>query len=311
MRRMARIETKVATLALVIAAATVAACGGSDESSSGGGSSSTPEPAADGQLSQRDIVAQVRPSLVSIVSIPPGVKIPPDKGGRHGHASGLIYDARKGLVLTSDHFIEGAASIRITANEKNEYQGKPAARAQCNDFALIQLRPRPNNLTAIRFGDSSAVSPGDQVTAIGYLKPPGAKVATLTNTVGNVSAVDVPGSIHPTLPNLQSLMLHQAPLQLAMSGGPLVDDRGRLVGLNTYIDGGAGSKGGQWSAVTSNFVKNQISQLKPGKGSLYSGWENQHNCHGAMDRLAAKAMGLQHPPGSHSGGGAGHGGAHN
>jgi S1-C subfamily serine protease len=306
MRRMARIETKVATLALVIVAATVAACGGSDESSSGG--SSTPEPAADGQLSQRDIVAQVRPSLVSITTIPPGEKTPPDKGGRHGHASGLVYDARKGLILTSDHFIEGAASIRIVVDEKTEVQGRPVARAQCNDFALIQMRPRPSNLQAIRFGDSSAVSPGDQVTALGYLKPPGAKVATLSNTVGNVSAVDVPGSVHPTLPNLQSLVLHQAPLQLAMSGGALVDDRGRLIGLSTFIDGGAGSKGGQWSAVTSNFVKNQIGLLKPGKGSLYSGWEDQHNCHGAMADLAAKAMGIQHPPGAKGGQ---HGGAHN
>jgi S1-C subfamily serine protease len=183
------------------------------------------------------------------------------------------------------------------------------ARAQCNDFALISLHPRPRNLVPIRFGDSSAVSPGDQVTAIGYLRPPGAKVATLTNTVGNVSAVDVPGSVHSTLPNLQSLVLHQAPLQLAMSGGALVDGRGRLVGLNTFIDGGLGSKGGQWSAVTSNFVKNQLDLLKPGKGTLYSGWETQHNCHGAMSRLAAKAMGIQHPPGKKGGAGQ-HGGGH-
>ena len=128
----------------------VAACGSDDEPSA----DAKAKDAADAALTDREIVAKVQPSMVSLIAIPPGEKREPADGGRHAHGTGVIYDAKRGLVLTSNHYLEGASSIRITVNGKTAVRGRPVARAQCKDFAVVELRPRPRNLTAIRFGDS-------------------------------------------------------------------------------------------------------------------------------------------------------------
>jgi hypothetical protein len=129
------------------------------------------------------------------------------------------------------------------------------------------------------------------VSALGYLQPPGQKKASLIKTDGTVSSTDVSSEVHPSLPALPSAMLHQAPLQLAMSGGPLVNDRGELIGLDTLVKEGSVGESGPWPAVTGNWLKDWLAQLKPGKGSTYVGWKSEHRCHGALAELSASAMG--------------------
>jgi S1-C subfamily serine protease len=265
----------------------VAACGGESEPSS-----EAKAKAKDAALTDREIVAKVQPSMVSLNSIPPGETKEPADGGRHAHGTGVIYDAERGLVLTSNHYLEGARSIRVTVNGKTAVRGRPVARAQCKDFAVVELRPRPRNLTEIRFGDSSRIAAGDRVSALGYLQPPGQKKASLIKTDGTVSSTDVSAQVHPDLPALPSATLHQAPLQLAMSGGPLVNDRGELIGLDTLIKDGSVGTNGPWPAVTGNWLKDWLAKLRPGKGSTYVGWKSEHGrCHGTLANLSAAAMG--------------------
>jgi S1-C subfamily serine protease len=282
-----------AVLALSIGAA---ACGG-DSESTGDAKAKTD---TNEVLSGRALVAKVQPSMVSIVSIPPGVTREPADGGRHAHGTGVIYDAKRGLVLTSNHYLENAASIRVTVNGKTPVRGRPVARAQCKDFAVVELRPRPSNLTEIRFGDSDKVVAGDQVTAMGYLQPPGQKKASFIKTDGTVSSTDVSSELHPDLPALPSVTLHQAPLQLAMSGGPLVNDRGEMVGLDSLVRDGSVPDSGPWPAVTGNWLKEWLAQLRPGKGSTYVGWKSEHRCHGALAELS-RAAEVEHPPGAKPG----------
>ena len=254
--------------------ASVASCGGSDENSK------------QESLTGRALVAEVQPSVVSILAVPPGETREPYQGGRHIHGTGVVYDARRGLVLTSSHYLEAAGSVRVVVNGHTQVRGQPVARAQCNDFAVVALRPRPRDLTAIRFGNSADVSPGDPVTAIGYLHPPGQKEPNMIKTDGGVSSVDGGGRVHRVLPVFPSLLMHQAPLQPSMSGGPLVNSRGELVGL---------VESGPWAALPSNYLKKRLAELKPGGAHLFVGWEREHvRCHHALRELSDAVM-KSHP----------------
>ena len=280
-------------------------CGSSD---SNGGSA---QAGAEGKLDTPELIDKVRASTVSVVAQPPGETKPPKIGGLHAHGSGVIYDARRGLVLTSNHLVEGAGSIKVRVNERTQVQGRAVARAQCDDIALLALNPKPTGLVQIALGGDKKLREGEAVTSLGYLLPPDGQQRLLTAS-GAASALDVPGQIHPDLPALPSLVRHQAPIEPSSTGGPLVNDRAQLVGLNTVLEEGGD---GPFNAVSSRRVEELLGQLKPGKGSRFSGWGSQHGeCHGVMTELYQERLvshggrpGIKRPGGS---GGGGHGGGH-
>lgn len=257
-------------------------CGGDTADTSAESSPGT----GNGETARSDVIANVQRSLVAVTGLPSGEERDPDEGGAHLHGSGIVWKADEGLILTSNHFVENVGSLRIDVNGR-EVQGRPVARAQCNDLALVRLRPIPGDLQPIRFADSDRLRTGDQVIAVGYLRPPGSPAPELIATDGNVSAVDVQDTVHPLLPPLPSLILHQAPLRSAMSGGALVNEKGELVGVPTLVDTGQGGPTTQapFKAVTSNHVEELLGELRPGKGAVFDGWKDQHVCHGAMARL--------------------------
>ena len=282
------------------------ACGGSD-SFGGSGQSGAGE-----RLSTPELIDKVRAGTVSVVSQPPGETKPPRTGGVHTHGSGVIYDARRGLVLTSNHLVEDASSIKVRVNERIEVQGRAVARAQCDDVALLALNPKPTGLVQIPLGGDQKLREGESVTSLGYLLPPDGQQRLLTAS-GAASALDVPGQIHPDLPALPSLVLHQAPIEVSSSGGPLVNDRGQLAGLTTVLEEGGS---GPFKAVSSRRLEKLLGQLKPGRGSRFSGWGSQHGeCHGVMAELYEQKLvshggrpGAKPRRGSEGGPGSGHGG---
>jgi S1-C subfamily serine protease len=82
-----------------------------------------------------------------------------------------------------------------------------------------------------------------------------------------------------------------------MSGGPLVNDRGQLVGVNTLVPGSKTT--GQYAAVSSNYLERRIAQLKRGPGNLLVGWKDQHACHGRMLKIAGRVLVSHGAPGEH------------
>jgi S1-C subfamily serine protease len=268
---------------LVLVLAVVSGCGGdSGESQSQGSDTSS----SGDENDRTAMIERVKPSVVAVTAVPQGQNRSTDQGAAHSHGSGVVYDAKKGLILTSNHFVEQAVSLSVVVNGR-EVQGRPVARAQCNDLTLVRLRPKPAGLTAIKFGNSARVKSGEDVVALGYLRPPGSPAPQFISTNGGVSAVGVPGEVHPELPAFPSLLLFQAPLRPAMSGGPVVNSAGELIGLSTFIDTGQGGPTTQapFSAVTSNQLEKLLSQLKPTQGAVFSGWYGQHECHHAMAAL--------------------------
>jgi S1-C subfamily serine protease len=286
-RRAARI------LPMVVLVATLG-CGGSDSNTTQTQSSAASK---DRPLSTQEIGERVRPSTVSIVTQPPGESRVPAKRGAHAHGSGVIWDAGQGLVLTSDHLVENAGSIEVVVDERTTVHARLVARAQCNDLAIVQLHPKPAGMTAIQVADSSALKLGAKVTALGYLKPASAPKPSPIATTGEVSAVDVSAKLSADLPDFPKVVLHQAPLQAQMSGGPLVNDRGELVGVSTLVPGATPS--GQFAAVSSSYLKRRIAQLKSGAGGLLVGWKDQHACHGKMLKIANRVLVSHGAPGGH------------
>jgi S1-C subfamily serine protease len=279
-----RVGLLIAVLALVLAV--VSGCGGDSGEDQSQGSDESSSAASGSEDDRTAMIERVKPSVVAVTTVPKGQGRSTDEGAAHSHGSGVVYDAKKGLILTSNHFVEQAVSLSVDVNGR-EVQGRPVARAQCNDLTLIRLRPRPPSLTAIKFGNSARVKSGEDVVALGYLRPPGSPAPQFISTNGAVSAVGVPGEVHPELPAFPSLLLFQAPLRPAMSGGPVVNTAGEMVGLSTFIDTGQGGPTTQapFNAVTSNQLDKLLSQLKPTKTAVYSGWYDQHECHHAMAAL--------------------------
>jgi S1-C subfamily serine protease len=146
------------------------------------------------QLSQADLVAKIKPSVVHLA-------------GLSGSGSGVVVDGDRGLVLTNAHVTAGQQGMRARVGDDpaSETAVRLVAAAPCDDLAVVELVSRPPNLRAIRLGDSSRVRPGDHVTVLGY--PASFEEQTesildqqvVTND-GSVSAVNVVAAPDPGLP---------------------------------------------------------------------------------------------------------------
>jgi S1-C subfamily serine protease len=183
-----------------------------------------------------------------------------------------VIDGRRGLVLTNAHVIAGATSMKATLNG-NEVNAVAVGKAPCEDLAVVQLRPRPSGLRSARLGRGSSVRAGDRVTALGY---PGAfeediSQRRLQTTDGIVSSPVGPGSLGPDLPELQALIQHQAPISGGNSGGPLFDETGAVVGINTVSTGGDSQN--QNGAISIDRAKGLLPDLRSGTNLGYVGWD--------------------------------------
>jgi serine protease Do len=179
--------------------------------------------------------------------------------------SGFIID-KAGYILTNNHVIENATSIevRLSSWKDGEQYGLPAkviGRDELSDTALLQLTELPKvELTAAKFGDSAQMAPGDWVMAIG-------SPFNLANTVtvGVVSAVGRQTAVANS--RYEDFIQTDAAINRGNSGGPLLNIRGEVIGINTMIvtDGERSGNVGVGFAVPVNTVRDLLPQLRQGK----------------------------------------------
>jgi serine protease Do len=178
--------------------------------------------------------------------------------------SGFIID-KDGFILTNNHVVQDATAIEVRlAGMDNLEPGLPAklvGRDPLTDSALLQLLKLPEDeLVPSKFGDSSQLAPGDWVMAIGNPFR-----LSHTVTVGVVSAV---GRLQQTvIDGRQGEMIQtDAAINQGNSGGPLLNLRGEVVGINTMIaSDGSGGFIGIGFAVPINNVTEILPQLHKGK----------------------------------------------
>ncbi|HHI76677.1 MAG TPA: trypsin-like serine protease, partial [Gammaproteobacteria bacterium] len=137
--------------------------------------------------------------------------------------SGIIVDAHKGYVLTNNHVIDEADEIRVTLKDGRSFNARLLGRDPEMDIAVLQIPAE--DLTALPWGDSDRLRVGDFVVAIG--SPFG---LSQTVTSGIVSALGRSGL---GIEGYENFIQTDASINPGNSGGPLVDLRGRLVGVNT------------------------------------------------------------------------------
>lgn len=177
----------------------------------------------------------------------------PDRPQRTEQAagSGVIVDAARGYVLTNSHVIKDAEQVIVTLKDRRSFPAKLVGTDPGTDIAVLQIPPQ--NLAALRFGDSDALQVGDYVLAIGNPFGIGQTV-----TSGIVSALGRSGL---SVEGYEDFIQTDASINPGNSGGALVNLRGELIGINTAIIGPAGGNVGIGFAVPSAMARAVMDQI--------------------------------------------------
>jgi len=171
--------------------------------------------------------------------------------------SGFIID-KSGYIVTNNHVIEDADTIKVKLNNESEYEAEIVGRDPNTDLALIKIKSG-KNFPSVKLGDSDALKVGEWVVAIG--SPFGLEH---TVTAGIVSAK---GRVIGSGP-YDDFIQTDASINPGNSGGPLLNMAGEVVGINTAIIAGGSGIG---FAVPINLAKGIIEQLEK-KGEVTRGW---------------------------------------
>ncbi len=155
------------------------------------------------------------------------------RSGSRGSGAGVILDPN-GLVMTNHHVVAGnrrGGDLRVTVRDGRSFASKVAKRGRGLDLALLRLEGAPGDMPAARFGDSDALRIGELVYAIGH---PWGQLGAVTS--GIVSGLGVPRGPGRRVASARYV---QSDVSLAPgnSGGPLLNARGEVVGINAMIFG--------------------------------------------------------------------------
>lgn len=167
-----------------------------------------------------------------------------------GLGSGVILSP-DGFILTNNHVVERASDIQVRLDGGEEYEAEIVATDPASDLAVIKVEA--SDLPAATIGDSDVLKPGDTVLAIG--SPFG---LNHTVTHGIVSAT---GRDNLNITGYEDFIQTDASINPGNSGGALVDNRGRVVGINTAILSRTGGNVGIGFAIPVNMAVEIASEL--------------------------------------------------
>jgi len=162
--------------------------------------------------------------------------------------------------------VEGASAIQVyQANDPRGRAARVVGRAQCDDLAVLKVDDT-SGLKAAPLGDTTKLEPGAPVVALGYPQSfeLGGDLAVNTGVVSKLRA---------QMDQYQDLVQTDAKITHGNSGGPLVNDRGEVIGINTlgfYSSSGEREQGINF-AISMSYAKNIIRDLQAGKNRNYVG----------------------------------------
>ncbi|HYM85592.1 MAG TPA: Do family serine endopeptidase, partial [Pseudoxanthomonas sp.] len=184
----------------------------------------------------------------------PGPQGPSGPQQRRGTSmgSGFIISP-DGYVLTNHHVVEGADEVTVKLSDRRELVAKVIGSDQQYDVALLKIEA--TNLPSIRLGDSNSLKPGQWVVAIG--SPFGLDHSV---TAGIVSATgrSNPYAEQRYVPFIQT----DVAINQGNSGGPLLNTRGEVVGINSQIFSASGGYMGISFAIPIDLAMSAVEQLK-------------------------------------------------
>jgi putative serine protease PepD len=232
-------------------------------SASKAGSTGTRRDAASTSLTATQIYQQDSPGVVSIKAVTA-------EGEDSG--TGIVLND-KGLILTNDHVIEGARSLTVSpGGSSSETRTATIVGEEANhDLAVIRIDPTGLGLKPLKIASSSSLQVGDAVYAIG--NPYGLN-ETLTR--GIISALNREISA-PDGAKITDAIQTDAALNPGNSGGPLLNEEGEVIGVNSQIASEAATTSGSQPgstgvgfAISSNMVVQAVRTIEAGKGVSYA-----------------------------------------
>ncbi len=205
------------------------------------------------------LVRQVKPAVVSVTvqldaraeqAALRGDDAP--AGARHavGQGSGFLIGA-DGTIVTNNHVVANARNVEVTLDDGTKLKARVLGRDPATDVAVIKVEA-PQPLPFLALGDSSKIEPGEWVIAVG--NPYGLSGSV---TAGIVSARGRDLGNGP----FDNFIQVDAPINRGNSGGPLLTQDGRVVGVNTAIFSPSGGSIGIGFAVPSDTVRDVAEQI--------------------------------------------------
>jgi putative serine protease PepD len=186
--------------------------------------------------------------------------------------TGIVLN-EKGLILTNDHVVKGATSITIDASgsSKTTRVAKLVGEEANEDLALIEVDPSGLGLKPLTLTSSSSAQVGDTVYAIG--NPYGLE-ETLTKGIVSALGREIEA---PDGAKITGAIQTDAALNPGNSGGPLLNEEGDVIGVNSQIasdastaDGSQPGSTGVGFAISSNTVAEAVKKIEAGEGVTYA-----------------------------------------
>ncbi len=182
------------------------------------------------------VAKEVKPAVVAIVAKKAGREgksaeglTTSQKALQRSFGSGFLIDS-KGFILTNHHLVEGAGALEVTLADGRNVPGRTVRSDFTHDIALVKIELE--NLPVARLGDSDRVEVGQWILAIGH--PFGLLQTVSAGIVGALGRSDL------SLLGYENFIQTDATISPGSSGGPLVNLRGEVVGINTAIYSHAG-----------------------------------------------------------------------
>jgi S1-C subfamily serine protease len=213
-----------------------------------------------GDIYQRSAGGVVQVTSTSVVTVPADPffgDLFPSQQQQQSLGSGFVID-KTGHIVTNYHVVQGAKKINVSFSNGASTKATIVGVDPSSDIAVLKVGASSRALTPLPLGNSDEMRVGDPVVAIG--NPFG---LDRTVTAGIVSAIQ--RAI--TAPNgytIDHVIQTDAAINHGNSGGPLLNRRGQVIGVNAQIETGSSGNGGNVGvgfAIPSNTVKNVIAQL--------------------------------------------------
>jgi putative serine protease PepD len=228
-----------------------------------GNSTGTRREVSTSTLTATQIYKEDSPGVVSIKAVT-------DEGEDSG--TGIVLN-EKGLILTNDHVIKGARKLTVNpGDDTSKTVSATIVGEEANkDLALIKVDPSGLGLKPLTIASSSSVKVGDAVYAIG--NPYGLE-ETLTRGIVSALGREIEA---PDGAKITGAIQTDAALNPGNSGGPLLNEQGEVIGVNSQIasdaasvDGSQPGSTGVGFAIASNTVVPAVHTIESGKGVTYA-----------------------------------------
>ena len=200
--------------------------------------------------------------------------------------SGVIVDG--GLVVTNNHVIERMDQVKVSLADKREFEAEIVLKDPRSDLAVLRLKDVKEKFPAIELGDSDTLQVGDFVLAIGNPFGVGQTV-----THGIVSAV---ARTQVGISDYQFFIQTDAAINPGNSGGALVDQSGKLIGINTAIFSRSGGSQGIGFAIPVTMVRVVLASAQGGNNVVRRPWLGAKLQ--AVTAEISEAFGLKRPAGA-------------